>query len=140
MAAESLAVASAVIGIAAFAFQIASKIEDLKDLRAFTPAEVAGQLESLSDRLELFRMHLVALEPLESLPTVKFAVQQSSKRFRVVENALQKLQRKRNRLKLMIDRQYIEEKIKKAEDSINGMILDIQLQVSVISPLKSNIS
>ena len=137
--AELLAVVSAGIGIAAFALQITSKIEHLKDLRAFTPAEVVDQLESLSARLESLRTVLVALKPLESLPTVKSAVQQSSERFRVVENVLQKLQRKRTRLKLMILRPYIEEQIKKAKDNINEMILDIQLQV-VISSLKSNIS
>jgi len=139
------------IGIAAFALQIGGTIESIRALREFTPAEVVDQLECLSDRLELFRKNLLALQPLESHPTVKSALQQASKRFRVVENALQKLQRKlhpegnarpgyRIRVKLVFSRQHVEEQINKAKDNISGMSVDVQLQVSFIICLESNIS
>jgi hypothetical protein len=139
------------IGIAAFALQIGGTIESIRALREFTPADVADQLEYLSGRLELFRKDLLALQHLESHPAVKPAVQQASRRFRIVENVLQKLQRKlhpegnarpgyRVRVKLIFSRQHVEEQIKKAEDNINGMSDDVQRQVSLIICRESNIS
>ncbi|KAJ9151045.1 Ankyrin [Coniochaeta hoffmannii] len=135
------------IGIAAFALQIGGTIESIRALREFTPAEVVDQLECLSDRLELFRKNLLALQPLESHPTVKSALQQASKRFRVVENALQKLQRKlhpegnarpgyRIRVKLVFSRQHVEEQINKAKDNISGMSVDVQLACLVLLSLQ----
>ena len=124
-----------VIGIAAFALQIGGTIKTIQDLREFTPVEVAGQLQRLSDRLELFRTHVLALQPVESHPAVKPAIQQAPGRLCVVDDIVQKVQRKlvpesnarpgrRARVKLILSRQRGEEQIKKAEDNINGMSHD----------------
>ena len=133
--------AGLVIGIAAFAVQIGGTIESIRALREFTSAEVAGQLQHLSDRLELLRTHLLLLQPFESHPTLKAAVQQASGRLCVVEDVLQKLQRRlrRTRVELILSRHRVEEQIKKAEDNINGMSHDVQRQVLVIVSLDSTI-
>lgn len=139
-----------VVGIAAFALQIGGTIESIRAIREFTPADVAERLECLSGRLELFRKDLLALQSLEAHPAIQAAIQQASKRFRVVENVLQKLQRQlhpegsarsgyRTTLKLVFSRQRVEEQIKKAEDNISGMSLDVQRQVASTIYLESNI-
>ena len=139
-----------VIGIAAFALQIGGRIKTIQDLREFTPAEVAGQLQRLSDRLELFRTHVLALQPVESHPAVKPAIQQASWRLCVVDDIVQKVQRKlvpesnarpgrRAGVKLILSRQRVEEQIKKAEDNINGMSHDFQRQVLLMASSQSMI-
>jgi len=137
--AELLGVVSAGVGIAAFALQVGSKVEKLRALKEFTPAEVGAQLGELSDRLESFHSHLVALGPLDRHPDVQSAIEQASKRFDRVENLLEALQRRfapaadggrgsrRLRMKLALSRQQVEERIKKVGDSINGMSHDLQL-------------
>jgi hypothetical protein len=139
MALELLGAVSAGVGIAAFALQIGSKVEKLRALREFTPDEVGAQLGELSDRLELFHRHLVDLGPWNRHPDLQPAIQQASKQFCTVESLLETLQRRfaprvdsgrgshRLRMKLALSRQQIEERIKKAGDSINGMSHDLQL-------------
>jgi hypothetical protein len=134
--AEVIGTVSACISILVFAAQITRKIESLKELSEFTPAEIAQELQHLSDRLESFRAHILLLQPLENHPTIKPAVELSAKRFLVIEKVLQKLQRKLlpkgnapsrgRRVKVLFSHQYVEEQIKKIEDNINGLSHEIQ--------------
>lgn len=137
--AELLGAVSAGVGIAAFALQVGSKVEKLRSLKDFTPAEVGAQLGELSDRLESFRSELVAFGPLDRHPDVQRAIQQASERFRTVENLLETLQRRfapgvdgdrgsrRLRMKLALSRQHVEEQIKRAGDRIIWISQDLQL-------------
>ena len=136
--AELLGAVSAGIGIAAFAIQLASKINTLRELCAVTPDEVRAELKDLADRLELFRSHLVALEPLEHHPALNPAIQLTSQRFGIVERLLEKLQLKfpsdpengrgnhRQRMKLIVSRQQIEDRIEKARQHVNDMSHDLE--------------
>ncbi len=130
-----------VIGIAAFTVQIGGTIESIRALREFTPAEFAGQLQRLSDRLDLFRTNLLLLKPFEGHPTLKAAVQLASERFCVVENVLEKLhgRLRRTRFQLILSRQRVEEQMNKAETNINGMCHDVERQVLLIVSFASMI-
>jgi len=137
--AELLGAVSAGVGIVAFALQVGGRVEKLRALKDFTPAEVGAQLGELSDRLELFHSHLVALGQLDGHPDVQPAIQQAFKRYGAVEDLLETLQRRyvpgadggrgnhRLRMKLALSRQQVEERIRKVGDSINGMSHDLQL-------------
>lgn len=151
--AELLGAISAGIGIAAFALQISGKIQTLRDLRRFTPAEVDSRLGLLSDRLESFRTELLLLQPHESHHAVRPVVLQCVKRFGIVEDVFQDLQRRflpqgnmrpsqriRVRFGVMVSRQHVEEQVKQAEDYITGMGVDIARQVSFIGSPRSTVA
>ncbi|KAK4097835.1 hypothetical protein N658DRAFT_500022 [Parathielavia hyrcaniae] len=145
--AEPLGAVSACVGIAAFVLQVAVRIEDLKTLLLKDiPTEVADLLGRLSEWLELLHTQLEKLhsKSLEGDPAVKLAVEQSSSRFRKVEDAVQQLQCKylleghalsgrRDNLKLKVTRKDVLEQIKIAKDSITDIIHDINLACSVSS-------
>jgi hypothetical protein len=138
--AEVLGAVSACISILAFAVQIGGRIESLRELRKFTPAEVARELEHISSRLESFHTHLLRLQALKNHNNhsdIEQAVELCANRFRVVEEILQELQRKfipeantrlglRTRAKLCIGRDHVEKQIKNAQDIINGMSHEIE--------------
>ncbi|KAM7190127.1 hypothetical protein V8F20_009857 [Naviculisporaceae sp. PSN 640] len=139
-----------VVSIAAFALQIGGAVETVRALREFTSARVADQLECLSNRLELFRKDLLYLKRRESHPIIKPAVQHAYERFRVIKDVLQNLQRKlhpeRNprpdyltRVKLILSGKHVEEQIKKTEDNISRMSLDVQRACMVVLLLDQHI-
>lgn len=135
--AEVVGVVSAGIGLAAFALQVADKIERLKDLRQFNKGQAEEELEFLIQRLEVLRANLLSFETVQRSSAVDRAVSNCQLAYSSVDDILQRATRKltrsnHGRWRTGSHSGGIKEELKQAGQKVNSVTIDLTCSWSVV--------
>ncbi|GAB1213218.1 hypothetical protein ATERTT37_002367 [Aspergillus terreus] len=132
--AEVVGVVSAGIGMAAFAFQVADKIERLKDLRQFNKGKAEDELEFLIQRLEVLRANLLSFETVQRSSAVDRAVSNCQLAYSSVDDILQRVTGKLTR-----GRNYVEELLHYGPNGVIGQVQQFELLEFFVRELGMNL-
>ncbi|KAL5357439.1 hypothetical protein BJX96DRAFT_163083 [Aspergillus floccosus] len=116
--AEAIGVVSAGIGIAAFAFQVAGKIERLKGLRQFNTGKAKEELEFLIQRLEVLRASLLLFDAVQRSSAVDLAVSNCQLAYSSVDVILQRVSGR------------LTQELRQARERVDSVISDLTLSCS----------